>query len=170
MTKRWTVPQMWKGETVAVLAPGPSLTQELADSVRGLRRIVVRRAFELAADADMLVSVDGPESKADPWFWDDALYFSGIKVCGTECPDLDAHYVPMPHEIVTIGPAHIVHIRNSGLAALRIAGKTGAARILLLGFEPEQRGIVGLREALDAIIAELQRKGVQVERNATVCI
>jgi hypothetical protein len=171
MTTRWDVPNdLWAGETIAVLAGGLGLTQELADSVRHHKRIVVRRAFRLAPDADMLVALDGPIGSADDSFWEDAKNFPGVRICGTEC-DVDALYPGLMYERVVIGPAHVIEIRNNALAAIRIAEQAGAIRILLLGFDPERyeklhahTGFFGFIQGLEQITAELRAKGIEVER------
>lgn len=176
MTTPWKVP-MWQGQTVAVLASGPSMTQELADSVKHLPRIAVRRAVRLAPDADMVLALDGPPNEG---FWPEleASGFAGIRVCGVEC-DLDAMYLNIPHERITLGPGHVIESRNNGLAAIRVAAMAGAAKILLLGFDPERNGhfyddltdpgyagewYPGLTAGLAALIMELRGKGIEVER------
>jgi hypothetical protein len=172
MTTKWSVPpDLWKGATIAVLGSGPSLTQELADSVRQFKRIAVRRAFSFAPDADMLVSLDGPTGSMDDAFWGDASDFSGLRVCGTEC-EVDALYCGLLYETVTIAPGHTIEIRNNGLAAIRIAERAGAAKIILLGFDPEHyeevHHFVGLVAGLEQIIAELRAKGIEFERVESV--
>jgi hypothetical protein len=172
MTTRWEVPaDLFAGKTVAVLAPGPSLTRELADSVKNMPRIVVRRAFRLAPDADMLVAIDGETGSLDDAFWRDAGEFAGLKVTGTESGALDALFLPMRHEVVRLGEGHTVHFRNNGLAAIRIAAQAGARRVMLLGFDTERyeeahaaTGFVGLTAGLAALVAELAGQGIVVER------
>ena len=56
---KWTVPRMWEGQTVAVLASGPSLTPALAQRLRVHRTIAVNHAHRLAPWADMLLALDG---------------------------------------------------------------------------------------------------------------
>ena len=169
MTTPWIVPRMWEGETVAVLASGPSMDQALADSVKQHRRICARRSFRFAPDADMLISLDGP---ADAEFWRESRDFGGMRICGFEC-DEDAWHLHLPHERITLGEGHVVELRNNGLAAIRVAAMTGAASILLLGFDRglyEKRennvaiGLIGLEEGLDALIAELRARGIEIER------
>ena len=161
---------MWEGETVAVLASGPSMDQALADSVKQHRRICARRSFRFAPDADMLVTLDGP---CDAEFWEEAKTFAGLLIIGFECDEADALYLSLPHERITLGEGHVIELRNNGLAAIRVAAMAGAARILLLGFDRglyEQRennvaiGLIGLEEGLDALIAELRAKGIEIER------
>lgn len=166
MTTRWAVPpDLWAGETVAVMCPG--VDQALADSVRQYKRVAVRRAFQFAPDADMILSLDGPTGSLDDWFWNDASDFQGLKVCGTEC-DVDALYPGMLYETVTIAPDHTIEIRNNGLAAIRIAAMAGAAKILLLGFDVDRyeaaHDFVGLAQGLEQITAELRGNGIEVEK------
>ena len=161
----------WQGATVAVLASGPSLTQEVADSVKHLPRIAVRRAFRLAPDADLVLALDGPPNFG---FWAESEGFAGIRVCGVEC-DLDAMYANIPHERATLGPGHQIEVRNNGLAAIRLAAMCGAAKIVLIGFDPEPFAhfygaadsdwdkYPGLTKGLAALCAELRAKGVEVE-------
>jgi hypothetical protein len=165
MTKLWQVPpDMWAAETVAILAAGPSLTQELADSVREHRRIVVNDSYLLALDANILFAHDLAWWKKHP----EAHAFAGLMVSGQE-GDIDTLYLPMPDEIITLAPWHILQVRNSGLMAIRIAAMAGAARILLCGFQPElePEKYPGLAAGLTALISELREKGVDVERPTT---
>jgi len=170
MTTPWTIPaDLWAGETVAVLCAGPALTQRLADSVQHHPRIAVRRAFQVAPDADMLVSLDGPTGSADDAFWPDARDFAGLRVCGVEC-DVDALYAGMFYETVRIGESHAIQIRNNGLATIRIAAYAGAAQILLLGFDAERydavhahTGFYGLTQGLAQLVAALRAAGIDVQ-------
>jgi hypothetical protein len=171
MTNPLKILPIWQGQTVAVLASGKSLTQELADSVKQLPRIAVRRAFRLAPDADYVLSLDGPPNFG---FWDESASCSGTRVCGVEC-DLDVAYLNIAHEPVTIGPGHVIEIRNNGIAAIRLAAMLGASRILLLGFDPEPFAhfypdvdadwdkYPGLAIALPALVDELRARGVAIE-------
>jgi hypothetical protein len=171
MTTRWTIPNdLWPGETVAVLAPGPGLTKDVAERFRRDKTIAVRRAFEVAPWADMLISLDGPTGSLDDDFWDDAADFAGMRVCGIEC-DIDALYPGMMYEVVNLGPGHTIEIRNNGLAAVRLAAQLGAAKILLVNFDADRyedlhaaTGFHGLVKGLDQIITDLRAKGIEVER------
>ena len=166
MTTPWVIPQdLWRGETVAILGAGPDMTAELAESARGHKCIAVNRAIKFAPNADMFVALDPHHP-----FWEAAAAFTGIKVCGVEC-DLDALYAGMFYETVVLGEGNVLQIRNNALAAIRIAERAGAAKILLLGFDPERyeevhahTGFTGLVAGLEQIIAELRAKGIEVER------
>ena len=160
---------LWPGKTVAILATGPNMNQKVADLVRHLPRIAVRRAFKFAPHAEMLISLDGPTGSLDDAFWEDARDFTGLRVCGLEC-EVDALYPGMMYETVTLAPGNVVQIRNNLLAAIRIAVKAGAARIRLLGVDTKRyeeihahTGFVGLTAGLQQITAELRGQGIEVE-------
>jgi hypothetical protein len=166
VTTPWVVPKdLWRGETVAILGAGPDMTKELAESARGFKTVAVNRAVKFAPWADMFVALDPHHP-----FWADAEDFKGMRICGVEC-DYDAFYAGMLYERVTIAPGHVIEIRNNALAAIRIASMTGAAKILLLGFDPwryeethAHTGFYGLVEGLAQIIDELRGKGIEIER------
>lgn len=166
MTTPWTIPaDLWAGETVAILGAGPDMTAALAETARGHKTIAVNRAVKFAPWADMFVALDPHHP-----FWDAAADFAGLKVCGVEC-DIDALYAGMFYETVTIAESHAIEIRNNALAAIRIAARAGAAKILLLGFDPERyeevhahTGFSGLVQGLEQIAAELRATGIEVER------
>ena len=165
MTTRWAIPRMWEGETVAVLGAGPDMTAELAERARGYKTIAVNRAVKFAPWADAFVALDPRHP-----FWKDMEDFHGLKICGVEC-EYDALYPGMMYETVQIALGHVIEIRNNALAAIRIAALAGAAKILLLGFDPERyeaihahTGFFGLVQGLEQIIAELRGKGIEIER------
>ena len=179
MTTPWSVPPLWLGKTVAVLASGASLTQELADSVRHLPCIAVRKAVRRAPWAEMLIALDGPMDAA---YWEETRDFPGIRICGAEVDGLDAMYLNLRHERITLRQGHEIEVRNNGLAAIRIAAMAGAAKILLLGFDaPDESGhfhyfysdgvdhgwpgeeYPGHTIGLNALIAELRSRGVEIE-------
>ena len=162
MTIPLTITRMWPGETVAILGNGAALTKELASTERPPRAIAVNRAAAVAPWADMLVSIDGNwPAEADD--------FAGMRIVGVES-DLDAFYVHLPHEVVTLGPGNIVHLRNNAMAAMRIAAAAGAAKLVLLGFDTDRyeelHSFPGLTIGLAALIAELRAQGIEVEHYA----
>lgn len=163
MTTPWNPDGIWQGETVAILGAGPDMTEELALTAKGHKTIAVNRAVRFAPWADMFVALDPHHP-----FWEEAdkLGFSGIRVLGVEHADYDAMYAGMFYERVGS-----LEIRNNALAALRIAIRSGAKRIVLLGFDPERyeevhahTGFRGLVEGLPQLIAEAQAAGIDVER------
>lgn len=107
----------------AVLATGPSMSQEVADYVHGkCRAVVVNDAFRLAPWADALVCADRG------WFerHRDALEFAGRKFSGT----------PVQHVEQLCHTQEFGAGTNSGMQGMRVARDVfGATRILLLGFD-----------------------------------
>lgn len=169
MTTPWIIPSdLWFGQTVAILGAGPDMTEELAAKAKGLKTIACNRAIQFAPWADMFVALDPHHP-----FWEEAdrLEFKGMRIIGVEHPDYDALYPGMMYERVQMSPGETIEIRNNALAAIRIAYRAGANRIMLLGFDPERyeethahTGFRGLKEGLEQITAELLAKGVAVER------
>lgn len=181
MTTAWKIEPIWSGQTVAVLAAGPSMSTAVADAMQAHKRIVFKNTIALAPDADLLLSLDpGAEYFLVP------EPFAGLRVCGIDDDATDALYAGMFYERVTLGDGHHIEIRNNGLAAIRLASLLGAARIILCGFDPGTRGYwhsewsasaqaylqtlpdgadtyPGLAEGLTAITAELRAQGIAVE-------
>lgn len=172
MTTPWKPNAEWQGATVAVFGSGPSLTPEAVEALRANFCIAVNHSCLMAPWADMLVALDGnwPQERRE---------FEGMRVTGVADPDLDAFYIGSMYERVRVAPGHEIEIRNSGLAAIRIAAGMGASRIILAGFDPERRGHLfggeawqaesgepypGLTAGLAQITAELAARGVVVER------
>lgn len=167
MTVKSEIKTIWQGLTVAILGAGPDMTKELANKASGYKTIVVNRAVKFAPWADMFVALDPHHP-----FWEEAenLGFKGIRVCGVEC-DIDADYYGMFYETVRISANETIQIRNNALAAIRIAERMGAKKIILLGFDPERyeevhahTGFYGLVAGLKQIAAELTAKGIEVIR------
>lgn len=179
MIKLWKPDGLFAGQTVAVLGSGPSLTQEAADSVRHLPRVCARWAAKMAPDADIVISIDGPPSNG---FWSWAMEnCTGKLLCGLQTDKLpdEVGYYWQRYESVTLStvPCHIIEFRNNGLSAIHIAEQGGAAKIMLLGFDPDKPLwfydieasthvpilYPGLAEGLEQLIAKLRAKGIEVE-------
>jgi hypothetical protein len=108
--------------TFAVLATGPSMSQAVADSVRHLRRVVVKDARRLAPDAEALVATDRDYwRKRDP----SATAFAGRKFGVNPPRGIEA--------VSTSGP--ISSATNSGLLGLHVAILLGARRVELYGID-----------------------------------
>ena len=101
----------------AILATGPSMSQALADSVRGKAKVIaVSDSYRLAPWADVLAASDRG------WWRLHEPDFEGKKLCG----------VPV-HGIERIEGA--VSGSNSGLLAIQAAVQMGAKTVLLLGYD-----------------------------------
>jgi len=169
MAKKWVIPaDLFAGQAVAILGAGPDMTEELAATAKGCKTIAVNRSVRFAPWADMFVALDPHHP-----FWEEAdkLGFSGMRVIGIDHDDYDALYPGMMYESVKMPDGATIEIRNNALAAIRIAFRAGAKKIILLGFDPERyeevhahTGFRGLKEGLEQIIAEMRAAGVEVER------
>lgn len=108
-------------DTWAILASGPSMSQEVADRVRGLKVIAVSNTYELAPWADVLVSNDRTWWTNNP----KAKEFEGEKFCGL-C-------IEAPKDVTKFPGA--MSGSNSGLLAMQVAVSKGAKTILLFGID-----------------------------------
>ena len=169
MSTKWQIPEdLFAGQTVVILGAGPDMTEDLAAKAKGYKTIAVNRAVKFAPWADMFVALDPHHP-----FWEEAdkLGFKGMRVIGVDHDDYDALYPGMMYEQVQMSDGYLLEIRNNALAAIRIAFKGGAKKIILLGFDPDRyeeihahTGFRGLKQGLDQIIAEIRAAGVEVER------
>lgn len=163
MTTKLVLEPLWTGETVAVLGNAPSLDDELASLPRPMHAIAANQAAIKAPWADMMVSIDAnwrPEL-------DD---FAGVRIIGFESDDIDGSFYHIPHEVVEVGPANFLHLRSNLISAIRIAAAMGAAKIIVLGIDPDyyeaNHAAPGSAAGIAAVMAELNNRGIVVERYA----
>lgn len=141
MTPAWTVPPIWTGQTVVVLAGGPSLTQSLplveAAVARGAAKaIAVNNAFAIAPWAEWLHAAD-----ASWWSYhaQAALKFEGIKTAAQEVSFRNVHFLrPLCEKVFTTDTSCIAG-RNSAHQAAVIAMHAGSARVVLCGVDCHSR-------------------------------
>lgn len=172
---RWTIPRLWEGATVAVLASGPSMSQTVADQVHvaGIQAIAVNTTFQLAPWAAVLYAADSAWWRNTPG----ALEFRGLKVSCEEVLGVE-RLMSAGRVGYTDDPALVYTFSNSGAQAIQIAAKAGARRILLLGMDmkgghwhgahpaplrnthPELYAI--WRSYLPTLATALQERGVEV--------
>lgn len=113
--------------TWAVLATGPSMSQAVADQVKGKCKVVaVSDAWRLAPWADALASTDSGWWKAHP----EAANFEGLKFGA----------MPSFRSVPKVERLSIVTHTNSGLLGLMVAVNLGAKRVLLCGVDLNQPG------------------------------
>lgn len=108
-------------ETWAILASGPSMSQEIADAVKGIPAIAVSNTYELAPWAEVLVSNDRTWWVNNP----KAMEFAGEKFCGL--------VIEAPKGVEKFSGA--MSGSNSALLAMQVAVSKGAKRILLFGVD-----------------------------------
>jgi len=123
---------MWVGQTVAVLASGPSMSPQVAEAVGacGVQSIVVNSTFRLMPNASCLYAADEEWWSTNP----DSLAFAGLKVSVGRVKG-----VLQLRNSGTVGfdkdPGALRTGGNSGYQAVHLAAHTGASKILLCGFD-----------------------------------
>lgn len=132
------VPDIWPGETVAVIGGGKSLTPAQVNACRGrVRVIAINDAYRLAPWADVLWFCD---RKWFDWHRAGVMAFTG-QVATLENYDLRA-VLPRLWCLHNVGQTGLYAERwgvmtggNSGYQAINLAVHLGVRRILLLGFD-----------------------------------
>lgn len=104
----------------AILATGPSMSQELADSLKGQHVIVVNDAYKLAPWAEALAAQDAAWWAMHP----EAKNFSGRKFSTNSIAGVER-----------ITNAIVQTSSSSGVLALVVAAQLGATEIDLHGFD-----------------------------------
>ena len=134
----------WSGATVAVLASGPSMSQEVADAIRSLRTklraIVINNTYQLYKDANILLA-------ADHAWWgvhNGAPDFLGVKVTVDRQGAVDCN-MDRFHDVryLTVTgasgfdptPGCVRTGSNSAYQALHLAMSLGASKVLLFGLD-----------------------------------
>ena len=149
MTTPWTVPRAWPGETVAILASGPSLTREQADAARGKCRVIAvnnQGIDTVDSITKELVPAMAPWADvlfaADLKWWknyaDRALKFEGLKVTivhRRSFPEVFSLEQSQQVKVFDPRPTHLVSGGNSGYMAMHLAAHFGVKRMLLCGFD-----------------------------------
>lgn len=131
---KWTVPRLWEGQTVAILASGPSMSQEVCDRVRaaGVPAIAINETWRLAPWAAMLYA-------ADPEWWNFPGNRALREFCGLKVSCMPVSGVMQLRNSGTEGfdqdPSAVRTGGNSGYQAIHVAVHAGAARVLLCGFD-----------------------------------
>lgn len=135
---RWSVPPMWPGRTVVILASGPSMSPAVAEAVRvehiqnRLQAIAISDTFKLAPWADCLYSAD---AKWWAYHAQQALNFPGLKIGSSNVlfPSVLTLEVERGTQPLSRDPSRIVSGLNSAYQAMNIATLAGASRVLLTG-------------------------------------
>jgi len=114
----------WADQTVAVIASGPSLTQDDCDLIEraGLPTVAVNNSWKLARFADVIYA-------GDMAWW--RAYGREIDIPAERwsCTRQASHHYGTKHHS-TYGGSF-----NSGQRAIQFAIERGAARVILLGFD-----------------------------------
>jgi len=136
--ERWQVPPMWSGETVAIIAGGPSAVDADLESLRGRCRVItINNSHLLTPWADILWFCD---SRWYTWHKDAVDKFDGLVVT-LENYDLatDQDNFRSVHNYGQSGLCEhsdgVMTGRNSGYQCINLAVHLGASRILLIGYD-----------------------------------
>lgn len=135
----------WAGQTVAILASGPSLASEELSLLRGLPVIAINDSWRKYPDAEILYACDPPWWKhhggvpqflgerwsqhKGPASWPAEAAAMGISVIRSAA-----------QPGISTDPERIHTGSNSGFQALNLAILGGASRILLLGYDMQESG------------------------------
>ena len=133
----WTIPELWKGETVFVVGGGPSLMGFDFDQLRGQRIVAINLAFTKLPFAQFVFFADNRF-----WDWHEAALM-GFKnhVVSTaqnkKVPHPHFHMIKRNHDQSKFFSIEkdIVVGKDSGVQAINLAWHLGAQRIILLGFD-----------------------------------
>lgn len=125
----------WEGETVAIFASGPSMCVEDAEAVRGTCRTIAinNQSFDCAPWADVIW---GSDYKWWREYWARIESLPGRKLTvrqGEVHRGVD--HLEISHAVFDDRPEYLSCGGNSGYAALCLAAKLGASRMLLYGFD-----------------------------------
>ena len=168
------VPCLWPGQTVAIIASGPSATRRQAMMARSFARvIVINNSWQLAPHADLLYACDSK------WWNAYRPAFRGIRITHAQqasrwgCRRVRG----VKRRGLSMSPERLHTGGNSGYQALNLAVLMGAARILLIGFDmhgqhwhgnhvgmanPEAQTFQKWIAAFRTTTTDLRRAGVEV--------
>lgn len=137
----WTVPREWPGETIFVLAGGPSLRGFDSSPLAGRRVIAINNSWELKPDCDVL-------HFCDRRWWDPNGLGHGERVKAgftgrwittvaalVHDPAVKRLRQSMRESGVSEDPSALVHGGHGGYQAIGLAFLFGAKRIVLLGYD-----------------------------------
>lgn len=132
-------PNILRGQTVAILAPGPTLTAEQAAATSHLFTVAIGDAYRLAPYARVVYHTD-----ARWWLhhWKDVSRHRGMKLTLDETAhSREICVIPCTGERgFDPDPGRVRHGNNSGYAALHAVAHATPARVLLFGYDMQSRG------------------------------
>lgn len=194
MSRFWSAPAHWPGETVFIVGGGPSLENFDLTGLAGRRVIAVNNAFKLLPEADIIFFAD-----TRWWRWYGAeipLDYKGriVSVCKMADKFRDPRILRMgrdyrfdvrtknPNPVFLSDDPTALSGPDSGYMAINLAYLFGATRIVLLGFDmgfsdgkahwhedhqvptPESNYSKLFLPTYPALIEALQARGVEVMR------
>jgi len=136
------VPKMFTGETIYIIGGGHSLKNFNFDSLVGRKTIAINKAILYHEKADVLYWTDG---RFYTWFKNNIDSYKGLKFAlkplNAYTPDIQVLKKGKQYGLET-DPQILAHGFNSGYAAINLAYHLGAARIILLGFDMCNDGVI----------------------------
>lgn len=134
MNARTTITPDWRGQTAAIFASGPSMSPAVADQARGLRTIAINnQSIDCAPWADVIYGSD-----AKWWLH----YLPAVRTLPGRKLSLEIgrqingiEYLRPSSQVFDDRPGYLSTGANSGYAAICLAAKLGAARVLLYGYD-----------------------------------
>jgi hypothetical protein len=134
----WAPEPIWKARTCFILASGPSMTQEIADRLRGQAVMVINSTYRLAPWADVWFFTDNnifEEHRAAIETWPGHV-ITLSRIAKRELPakikrlkvEWSDRFLPPNSPIIRQG-------RSSGHTAISVAIALGTKRIVLLGYD-----------------------------------
>lgn len=132
----------WNGQTVVLVASGPSLRREQAEQAQGLKTLAINNSWRMFPNADALYACDLK------WWLSEAgrqalASFRGLRITqdARAAEQFGIHRVPLEADDYTIStrPPRIGSGGNGGFQALNLAIHFGARRIILLGYDMHVR-------------------------------
>lgn len=131
----------WRGQTVVVAAPGPSLTLSVAEMCHGFRAIAVQDAWRRVPWADVLYGCDAawwryhngcPEFAGEKW----STHDTGNNDKSGAATAYSLRLVEgKPGNTFSTDPAIVHYGNNSGFQAVNVALLKGASRVVMVGFD-----------------------------------
>ena len=174
----------WTGQTVTLVAAGPSANAAPLQPLQGRSKVVViNNSFKLARWADMLYSCDYRwwlRSSARTGFT--GLKVSQDRVANEVFPEIKrVHAVRGENRLIFHSPGYICWGGNSGLQALNLVAQWNPSKILLVGYDmsiangshwhgdhkgglpnPRADHVERWRRLTEAAAAVLQERGIRV--------
>lgn len=136
----WSVPRLWPGATVYVIAGGPSVSWQPVAALEGRKVIAVNSSYTIAPFAQFVFFGDAR------WWHEHRAALEESERLSVTCANVSGgrRLKRLLRSDVKIGisrdPARVVMGRTSLHAAINLATLLGAARIVLLGADMQADG------------------------------
>lgn len=135
----------WTGQTVAILASGPSLASEELSLLHGLPVIAINDSWRKYPDAEILYACDPPwwkhHSGVPAFMGERWSQHKGAATWPAEAAAMHINVIRSASQAgISTDPSLIHTGANSGFQALNLAILAGASRVLLLGYDMQETG------------------------------